>query len=93
MVNNKKMMGIFSQIFKKGPMIGAILLIGMMFFAPITCAAKGGIISGTIYNSNSYTLGQVKVELFNYINVSTLPTASSLQSDSLVETERTWNAG
>jgi hypothetical protein len=91
MADNKEMVGIFSKIGMKGTMIGAILLVGMMLLAPIACAANGGTITGTIYNSNSYSLGQTKVELFNYANVSTLSTATSLESDLLVETERTWN--
>ncbi|UCG68545.1 MAG: thrombospondin type 3 repeat-containing protein [Thermoplasmata archaeon] len=81
----------YVKIEKKGAQILAALLIVIMFTASFISAATGGTISGTVYNSNSYPLGQAKVELFNYVKVETPNTQSLIQSESLVETERIWD--
>ncbi|UCE72830.1 MAG: hypothetical protein JSV56_07280, partial [Methanomassiliicoccales archaeon] len=83
--------GVQSKKERKISVIMAIFLFGMMIFAPLASAAEGGSISGTIYNSNSYPLGQVKVELYKYIDVNTPYTISTIESGQLNETDKIWS--
>jgi hypothetical protein len=76
---------------RKGAQIQGMFLIAIMFTASFVCAATGGTISGTVYNSNNYPVGQAKVELLNYIRVETPDSVSLLQSEPLIETQRTWD--
>jgi hypothetical protein len=70
---------------------GAIFLFMVLFFAPIASAGIGGSISGNVYNSNSYTLGEAQVDLYNYVNVDTPGIVDVIKSNPLVETEKTWD--
>ncbi|UCE37950.1 MAG: thrombospondin type 3 repeat-containing protein [Thermoplasmata archaeon] len=90
MANYHGMNEAFARIGKKGSLIGAIILVVLMAIAPTASAAKGGEITGTVYNSNGYPVGQARVELYNYIDVDTPNVITTIQSDLLMETERTW---
>jgi hypothetical protein len=76
---------------RKNTKYGAIFLMMVMFLAPLASAGIGGTISGVVYNSNSYTLGQATVELYNYVGADTPDTVSPIQSEWLAETQRTWD--
>jgi hypothetical protein len=87
----KNNLEIVARIGRKNMQKGVIFLFMILVFAPIASAGIGGTISGNVYNSNSYTLGQAQVELFNYVGVDTTNTASPIESGLLVETMKTWN--
>jgi hypothetical protein len=82
--------GDFVSIGKKSSIFWALGLLLVLIIAPLSIAAEGGMISGTIRNSNGYSLGGAEIGLYNYINVDTPGSISILQSENLLETQRTW---
>jgi hypothetical protein len=80
-----------SRFGRKNLKRGAIFLFMVLVFAPIASAGIGGTISGNVYNSNSYTLGEAQVDLYNYVNVDTPGIVSTIESSPLAETEKTWD--
>jgi hypothetical protein len=82
---------ILGKIGRTTMQMGAIFLLLVLIFAPFASAGIGGTISGNIYNSNSYTLGQATVDLYNFVRVNTPDSANPLQSNWLDETEKLWN--
>ena len=91
MTKSPKFIDSFDCVGRKSTVFGVLILLGVLILAPSVSAAQGGIISGTIYNSNGYPLGDANVKLYNYIHVDTPFVISPLQSQDLMQTQRMWD--
>jgi hypothetical protein len=91
MTNFRTESAFYGRIVKKSSLIVAIFLAALIMMTPMASAAVGGSISGVVYNSNGYPLGNAKVDLNNYVNVDTQSIIKPIQSDPLAETKRIWD--